>query len=303
LNLEVKGLLAMASPFPTADSVLRLLEPDGSSPNLLWDRVFTGTYDKPFIVDSGRIRSLHFDLDCVQSSMDLDDPYELSLAYTRNMMAFLLFNSAPDRILLLGLGGGSLAKFCYRQLPSSAITVIEVNPDVLALRNAFRIPADDARFRVVREDACTYLGNLPYRKDVLLADACDREGITSGLNALEFYQNAWNGLSEHGVFVTNLCANQEDCASHLTKIRRVFGEGYMQLSVRPDGNLIVLAFKERLENIEWDRLTSTADNLRREYRIPFPHYVRRMALDWKSRHRWTEPAVLSGRVSQSLIVR
>lgn len=101
----------------------------------------TMSYNKPFIMDTGRERSLHFDVFAVQSAMDLDDPYRLSLPYTRKMMAFLLFNGAPRRILLLGLGGGSLAKFCYRHLASAAITVVEVNPEVIAFRDAFFIPA------------------------------------------------------------------------------------------------------------------------------------------------------------------
>jgi len=54
----------------------------------------------------------------------LDDPYALCLAYTRKMMAFLLFNSQPRRILQLGLGGGSLAKFCYKHLPDASITAV-----------------------------------------------------------------------------------------------------------------------------------------------------------------------------------
>src|SRR5258708_38074937 len=102
--------------------MLRLLEPPGSCQKALWERLFDGSYDKPFIVDSGVRRYLHFDLDTVQSAMRLDDPEKLSLRYTRKMMAFLLFNRAPARILLLGLGGGSLAKFCYRRLPRAALT-------------------------------------------------------------------------------------------------------------------------------------------------------------------------------------
>src|SRR3981081_4026594 len=98
-------LLLMESPFPEQHSMLRLLEPPGSCRKSLWERLFDGTYDKPFVVDSGLRRFLHFDLDVVQSVMHLRHPDRLSLAYTRKMMAFLLFNRAPARILLLGLGG------------------------------------------------------------------------------------------------------------------------------------------------------------------------------------------------------
>jgi spermidine synthase len=188
--------------------VLRLLEPSSSCRSSLWQRLFDGTYDKPFILDTGRLRCLQFDLEAVQSAMYLDDPYRLSLAYTRKMMAFLLFKDAPHRMLLLGLGGGSLAKFCYRRLPGTAITAVEVNPDVIALRNAFLVPDDDDRFRVVRADSANYVAELGPGKDVILADACNRAGTAPALDAIEFYQSAWRCLSPGGVFVMNLCGDR-----------------------------------------------------------------------------------------------
>jgi spermidine synthase len=279
-------LLAIESPFPEPHSLLRLLEPPGSSQKTLWERLFDGTYDKPFIVDSGVRRFLHFELHTVQSAMRLDDPDRLSLRYTRKMMAFLLFNRAPERILLLGLGGGSLAKFCYRHLPCTALTAVEVNPDVIALREEFRIPRDDARFRVICADGVTYVARLNRSKDVILADACDRAGVAPEFNAIEFYQNAHRCLAPGGVLVINTCSDIDDCVAHLAKIRAVFGGEFMTLQVRPNGNVIVLAFKELLRpEIDWERLEVAAVDLKRQFGLDFPKYVRRIALDWKLR-RW-----------------
>ncbi len=130
--------------------MLRLQEPPGSCHETLCDRLYEGSYDKPFIIDRGRRRYLHFDLDSVQSAMYLENPNRLCLAYTRKMMMFLLFIPAARHILLLGLGGGSLAKFCYENLPQTAITAIEPDSHVIALRDEFRIPPDDTRFHVIQ---------------------------------------------------------------------------------------------------------------------------------------------------------
>jgi spermidine synthase len=164
--------------------MLRLLEPPGSCHETLCDRLFAGSYEKPFIVDSGRRRFLHFDIDSVQSAMLLEDPNKLCLAYTRKMMAFLLFNNTPRRMLLLGLGGGSLAKFCYETLPGTTIVAVEPNPDVIALREEFLIPADDRRFRVVQSDGADYVARLRPGEDVILVDACDRVGVAPELDAV-----------------------------------------------------------------------------------------------------------------------
>ena len=285
MSEEVPQLLTMESPFPGQNHTLRLLEPPNSSTKSLWDRLFARTYAKPFIIDSGQHRRLQFDLYTVQSAMHREHPDRLILPYTRKMMAFLLFNDAPARILLLGLGGGSLAKFCYRRLPYTAITAVEVNPDVIALREEFHIPPDDDRFRVICTDAGDYVARLGLSQDVILADACDRDGIAPELNAIEFYQQAHRCLFSGGVFVANMCGDLDSCAAHVGKIRTVFGDDIMTLQVRPDGNLIVFAFKEKRSGIDWEQLEATAVDLKRKLGLDFPRYVRRIALNWKLR-RW-----------------
>ena len=281
------GLLAIESPFPEANCMLRLLEPPDSCHETLCDRLFEGSYNKPFIIDNGRQRYLHFDLDCVQSAMSLKAPNRLCLAYTRKMMTFLLFNRAPKRLLLLGLGGGSLAKFCYGVLPRATITAIEPNPDVIALRDEFRIPADDGRFRVIQADGAAYVAQLPSCKDVILADACDRTGIAPELSDVEFYQNARRCLSPGGVFVVNVCGEPHSRIAHILKIRNAFDDEFLTLQVRPNGNIIVLAFKEPREQGRRAPLERAVDDLKCRFRLDFPKYLRLIELDAK-RRRWQQ---------------
>src|SRR5690348_16654025 len=146
-----------------------------------------------------------------------DDPDALCLAYTRKMMAFLLFNEEPRRILLLGLGGGSLAKFCYRHLPAASITAIEIDPYVLALRTEFQVPPDNERFRVMQGDGAAYIGRTPggMRQDVILVDACDRNGLSATLASPDLYANLRRWLSVHGVLVMNVCGEDIDVENHL----------------------------------------------------------------------------------------
>ena len=215
--------------------------------------------------------------------MDLSNPGRLALAYTRKMMAFLLFNRAPDRILLLGLGGGSLAKFCYANLTAASITAVELNRDVIALRDEFGIPADDHRFRVVNADGAAYVSELTRCKDVILADACDRSGLAAEIDSAEFYRNARRHLSADGVFVVNLCGDKVSTAAHLTKLREAFGDECLTLQVRNDGNLIAFGFNQRRPDLHWERIEAAATELRRRFRLDFPRYARRIARDSKLR--------------------
>jgi spermidine synthase len=271
--------LAIESPFPDANVMLRLLEPPGSCHVKLREQVYSGSYGKPFVVDNGPRRFLYFDFGAIQSVMDLSSPVRLALAYTRKMMGFLLFNGAPERILLLGLGGGSLAKFCYANLPAASLTAIEMNPDVIALRDAFGIPADDHRFRVVNADGAAYVSMLTQCKDVILADACDRTGTAAQFDSVEFYRTARSRLTAGGVFVVNLCGDKSTTAAHLSKIREAFEGELLSLQVQKDGNMIVFGFKERRPDLQWERIEAGAADLKRRFRLDFPRYARRIALD------------------------
>src|SRR6266852_3464507 len=103
-----------------------------------------------WVQDFYGVRAMSFNGDHVQSTMKVGKPHQLAGEYTRRMMAFLLFHPRPQRIVMIGLGGGSLAKFIYYEMPDASITVVEVNPKVVAAaRSHFHMPRDDERLRVV----------------------------------------------------------------------------------------------------------------------------------------------------------
>ena len=277
MNRGSVRLLTIKSAFPEANLRLRVLEPPDSCHETLRERVYSGSYEKPFIVDTVRRRFLHFDFGAIQSVMELEDPQRLALAYTRKMMAFLLFNRAPKRILLLGLGGGSLAKFCFFNLPDTALTAVEVSQDVISLRNEFGIPADNHRFRVINSDGAAYVSVSAQQKDVILADACDRKGVAAELDCDEFYRDARSRLSVDGVFVVNVCGDAHSIAGHLTKLRSAFDDEMLLLQVPQDGNVIVFAFKGRRPALNREQMQTCANDLRDRFTLDFPRFARKIA--------------------------
>ncbi|HWK48512.1 MAG TPA: hypothetical protein VNR40_01435, partial [Steroidobacter sp.] len=140
-------------------------------------RLKYGELNQPYIMETSSERRLHFTHDAVQTVMRLDEPDALVSAYTRKMMAFLLFNPNPKKIVMVGLGGGSLAKFCYRNLPRTRISVAEIDDQVIALREEFHVPADDERFRIVCDDGARYILRSSERIDVVVVDAFDPVGL------------------------------------------------------------------------------------------------------------------------------
>ena len=199
---------------------------------------------RPFIDETRFYKSLHFCALEAQSRMLKQEPDRLVLDYTRTMMAFLLFNSQPDRIVMIGLGGGSLAKFCYRELPNTCIDVVEINPHVVALRDAFHVPPDDDRFHVHLDDGARFIGQSPDRFNVLLVDAYTRDGIPPQLASVEFYDSCKRALRENGVMILNLYCKDADV--HIGRIRRCFDDSFFVVDEKDGTNRVVIASRGAL---------------------------------------------------------
>ena len=203
----------------------------------------TRTLAQPFVVDSAGERYLFFTYEYVQSCMRLDDPYALVTAYTRKMMAFLLFLPEPRHVLMIGLGGGSLAKFCHRHLPRTRISAVEINADVISLREHFSIPPDDERFEIIHDDGATYLARVPLKFDVILIDAFDEFGAASSLASLDFYRRASQSLIPDGVLVVNLSGQKTRYPIHVQSLCKAFDGTVVLVPVQAEGNVLLFAFK------------------------------------------------------------
>ncbi len=276
MNQEPPGLLELPSPILRESGVLRLMESADSRRDELYERIVGGTYDKPFILEDGDLRYLCFGVHNTQSVMRISDPYALDLAYAQEMMAFLLFNCQPRRIALIGLGGGSIAKYCYRYLPAARIVAVENDPDVIALRDEFLIPRDDFRFAVIQADGAAYLAGLQRRVDALLVDAFDRDGIPTSLATSQFYENALRCLSPTGMLVMHIAGEQTNCLSHLSWIRDVFDESVIAVPVEDGSNYVVFASKDRHFEPQWKWLLCQARRLEGLFGLEFPTYVQQL---------------------------
>lgn len=198
---------------------------------------------KPFVYESLNSKALHFSINEIQSRMQIKDPHALDLEYTRTMMGFLLFNPAPRSIAMIGLGGGSLAKFCFRYLPRTRIQVVEINPHVIALREEFHVPPDDDRFTVMRGDGAQFVRLRASRPDVLMVDGFDVYGLPSRLCSQRFYDDCVEMLQPGGIMVVNLHYGHASYESHLDRIRRSFNNAVLVVNDDSMSNSIVFACK------------------------------------------------------------
>ncbi|SFW23380.1 polyamine aminopropyltransferase [Nitrosovibrio sp. Nv17] len=213
----------------------------------------------------------------VQSAMRLSAPNDLELVYTRCMMGFMLFHPDPGQILMLGLGGGSLAKFAYHRLPQSKITAVEISPRVVAVaRSHFFLPEDDDRLQVVVAEGGDYVARHPASADVLMVDGFDGGSQMPALCSQAFYDHAREALGKRGVMVVNLLSRDRRLQEYLERMERSFGGRVSTMMAEVHGNLVAFAFKRDPGRRAWERLGERAARLEAEFSLPFPEYARRL---------------------------
>ncbi len=172
----------------------------------------------PYIEECrGRVR-LYFDALEVQSEMLKNAPTQLTLRYTRTMVGALNLKSTIRHIGMIGLGGGSIPKYCYRHFPNTKISVAEINSAVISLRDRFRIPMNDHRFTVYCEDGADFVRRHAGRFDALFVDGFDRMGQSPQLCSSQFYLACSEALVSDGLLIVNLGRNR----SLIPRIRSTF---------------------------------------------------------------------------------
>src|SRR5216684_1610902 len=174
------------------------------------------------VSDERGVRMLHVGGEAIQSAMRVAEPDALALDYTRCMMGFLLFHPEPREALMIGLGGGSLAKFFHRRLRATRLRVVELDARiVVAARTHFGLPANDARLAVEIGDGAAALA--PECCDALVIDAFQDEQHVPQLASAEFYDGAFLALAEPGVMVVNFMDDDPKFDQALQRLERAFG--------------------------------------------------------------------------------
>jgi spermidine synthase len=207
--------------------------------------------------------------------MRLGDPWSLALDYTRCMMGFLLLHPQPQRALMIGLGGGSLAKFVHRHLRATRVRVVELDERVVAAaRRHFSLPPDDARLQVEIGDGAQAL--YPECCDVLVVDAFQDELHVPALATAAFYDAAFLALGEPGVLVVNFMDDDPQLGACLRRLEASFGGAVLTMNALYDPNLIAFACKGMPASIDWQLLRGRAARLQARLELPFPRYLSRL---------------------------
>lgn len=229
---------------------------------------------EPTLYEDGEVRRLYFGPDYIQSEMRLADPVALQLKYTQRMMACLLFVPRPRSIAVVGLGGGSLTKFCLARLPKAQVTTIEIDRRVIALSRAFEVPAASPRNRIVHAEACAWFASCETRFDLILLDAYTDDGLASGFGDAAFHARLRSLLQPEGMLVANILVKPEAFRRYRQTLAEAFDGRVLSTRIATDGNQVVFAFNPPRPPFDWTALADEAKRLKTRLGLDFPAAVR-----------------------------
>jgi len=231
------------------------------------------------VVEQNGVRSLHFGSSARQSSLRVDDPEKLELTYLRAMNSWMLFKDAPEQGLLLGLGGGSLARHLLYHFPDCRLVAVEYRKDVVRVaRSHFGLPLDK-RLKVIVDDGGEYVRRrvetLRGYFSLLFVDIFDHDGMSPSLSNIAFFDACRALLKDDGMLVVNLWRTDKELfATYRDWLNSAFQDRVLFLPVNDYDNVIGLAFNQGAPLYSLKDLRSRAEALEQVYRIEFSSFLK-----------------------------
>jgi len=212
--------------------------------------------------DEAGFRSLHFGRDGArQSVVKPGDPDHLELPYAKVAMIGLAMPARVQRVLVVGLGGGSLPSFLRKHYPAAEIDAVDIDPEVIKVAKEYFGFREDASMRAHLADGRGFIESVRRPYDIIFLDAFGSDSVPERLTTMEFLRAVRRALAPDGVVVGNIWGPYANRLYHsmVRTYREAFDE-LVVLDVRGAGNKILIALPRR-QGIDKPRLITLGRRL------------------------------------------
>jgi len=229
-------------------------------------------YHRIRIEEDDEARYMYFDR-TLQSAMTLKDPTALRLIYSRYTSLGFVFRPDAKKMLLIGLGGGSIPKKLNKEFPNLEIDAVELDPEVIKLAKDHFNVKESKQLRLHAQDGRLFLTRTRNQYDLIMLDAYFTDAMPFHLATRQFFELAQKKLTPNGIIVANLISavtgpNGKIARAFVRTLRQVYPQTYVFASRRPENvsldtiqNVIVVATrdKQRLDIKEIVKRASALD--------------------------------------------
>lgn len=213
-----------------------LKKPDGRIAHIETD------YNDIFITKRRNQLTMSFQLkgfDYTESVANLLDPDDLPLRYTQMMTVGILYPPQVKRILMIGLGGGSISTYLGKYLPGAEIDTVEIDPGVVRTAKLYFGIKETGRVRYLEGDGRVFLNRRKDMYDLILVDAFHGGYVPFHLLTKEFYTLLKSRLAPGGAAAFNIHDATKLYASTLLTLGTVFPAVHLYPS--GEGEMITVA--------------------------------------------------------------
>lgn len=221
--------------------------------------------------DPPGVRTLRFEEGGArQSVVKLGDPDHLELPYARTILVSLAFCDSPQRVLIVGLGGGTIPMVLRKHYPELTIDVVEIDPVVVDVARKFFGFREDEKMRVYVDDGRRFIERRRQLYDIIFLDAFSADSVPYHLATQEFLEAAGRATTPRGIIVGNIWSRSSNALydSMIRTYQEVFDELYI-LGVPLAGNEIFIA-PLRKRQIRREELARRAASIAREKGFRYP---------------------------------
>lgn len=195
------------------------------------------------VFDDGVKRYLAFEEDDEQTCVLKANPAHIQHEYTRAMLLSLLFVD-PREVLLLGLGGGSLATCLLNYHPELSMRAVELRRAVIKVAKRYFFLPKTERLSVIEDDAGQYLMDETVAPaQLILADMYGADGLDPQQLTSWFLERCHELLDDGGWLVLNCWNDHRQDKENIKMIEEYFAE--VRVSSTTSGNWIIFAGKEK----------------------------------------------------------
>lgn len=228
-----------------------------------------------------------------QSCIDERHPRAMVFSYTRMSMASLLFNHNPTRILVIGLGGGTLPTAFHALYPQAHVDAVEIDPAVVAVAEEFFDFKPSTNLVVHTQDARVWTKRAVLKEtryDLIILDAFNGEYIPEHLMTQEYLQETKKLLTEQGTLIANTFAVSDLYDHESTTYTSVFGS-FINFRIPESANRVIIVPGTTVsDDTLKERAIDLVDRLR-PYAVPIQRYARIISSargkrpDWRTTSR------------------
>jgi len=177
-----------------------------------------------------------------QSVVKPGDPDHLELPYARAIPIGLTLIDRPQRVLIVGLGGGTIPSLFRKHLPGLRIDAVELDPEVVKVAERYFGFRQDIAMRAYVQDGRKFVEQRQNLYDVIFLDAFSADSIPYALTTREFLKSVRAALKPRGLVVGNIWSRGSNPMydSMIRTYQDVYDEVFI-VDVRGAGNKLVLA--------------------------------------------------------------